>query len=98
MKEDSVIDLEGQTIVIVNPEWHETVIQVGEAFSSSDGYYAKCLVFMVSDGEWGESFMDDLFLNEYKDDIEYADNDYKRLALVTIFEGDEEGIDLNIRS
>jgi len=94
MEEDSVIELEEQTIVIVNPEWHETVIYIKEAFSSNKGYYANCLVFKLSDSEWGRSKIYDSFLAEYEDDIEYADSEYKRFALMTMFEGDKEDIDL----
>lgn len=91
--EDSVIDLEGETIVIVNPEWHETVIYIEEAFSGNDGYYANCIVFKVSDGEWGRSRIYDSFLYEYEDDIDYADEQYKKIALMTMFEEEEEDVD-----
>lgn len=93
MKEDSVIDLEGQTIVIINSEWKETVIHIGEAFSGRNGYYANCLVFKVSEGEWDETRIYDSFLSGYEDDIRYADDEYKQAAIVTLFDGDKEDID-----
>lgn len=92
--EDSVIELEGETIVVINPEWHETVIHIGEAFSGRNGYYANCTVFKVSDGGWGESRITDEFLHENIEDIEYADERYKRFSFMCMFEDDNEDIDL----
>jgi len=95
MIEEDLMELEGETITIINSNYHETVVNIGEIkFSERMGYYAKCIVANVSDWEWGIDTITMEIIENNRDDIDFADDDYIRMMINTIFEG-EDGAQLH---
>lgn len=89
--EEDFLDLENETIAIVNSTYHETVVHIGKInFSERRGYYSNAIIANVSDWEWGRVIFTQEIYDKWIDDIDFADNDYKQMMMSVIFEGEEE--------
>lgn len=85
---DSLTDLDGEVVTVVNSTFHETVIYIKDVKSYDDGYYSECIFANVSDGAWGTGTIDDGFVSMWGGDMDFADKKYQQWMLETIFEGE----------